>query len=130
MFAFYIVGEVRENKTSLHARRYAALYSYSSCHHNVQCSSFKLFFFVFVVVVVCIVLFFLFFFLQRAARNCSKVRAACAVQPLVLARPNKFLIIAVVIADPAVDANYKFLSYLPHQSMHVNYRYPLCNFIV
>ena len=68
----------------------------------------------FPVVVLCIELFLFLFF----------------VFFFVLARPNKFLIIGVVITDPAVDANYTFLSYLPRQSMYVNCRYPLCNFIV
>ena len=107
---------------------YARIYvvEYSSCHHNVQCGSFKLFF---RVAVVCIVLCYLFFFFQRTARNCSKVRAARAAQCFVLVRPIKYLIIGVVIRDPAVDAN-TLLSYLLHRTMYVNYRYPLRNFII
>ena len=71
----------------------------------------------------------IFFFFQRTARNCSKVRAARAAQCFVLVRPIKYLIIGVVIRDPAVDAN-TLLSYLLHRTMYVNYRYPLRNFII
>ena len=77
--------------------------------------------FFFLVVVVCIVFFFFcvffFFFAEaRSARNCSKVRTARAAESFVLVRPIKILIIGVVIADPAVDANYTHLSYLVHQN--------------
>ena len=83
---------------------------------------------VFRVAVFCIVLIF-FFFLRRTARNCSKVRVARAAQCFVLVRRIKYLIIGVVITDPAVDAK-TLLSYLLHRSTYVNYRYPLPSVIM
>ena len=111
-------------KQDWYARTYAVVYS--SCHHNVQCCSFKL---VFRVAVFCMVLIIFFFFLRRTTRNCSKVRVARAAQCFVLVRRIKYLIIGVVITDPAVDAK-TLLSYLLHRSTYVNYRYPLRSFIM
>ena len=51
----------------------------SSCHYNLQCGNFKLFF---VVVLLLFVLFLFFVFWQRTAGDCSKVRAARAAQLL------------------------------------------------
>ena len=111
-------------KPDWYARTYTVVCS--SCHHNLQCGNFKLFF------VVVLLLFVLFVcVLQRTARNCSKVRAARAALFSVLAPPIRFLITGVVISDPVVDATeHTLLSYTLHHSTYVNYRYPLFNFMV
>ena len=88
-----------------------------SCCFCVYCFFCLFLLFCFLCVLIVVVVVCLFFFAEaRSARNCSKVRTARAAQSFVLVRPIKFLIIGVVIADPAVDANYTHLSYPLHQN--------------
>ena len=119
LFAFCNVGKVQENKTGMRA--------HMQLNIQVVIITFTVVVFSRCCCLYCFVLFHVFFFLQRIARNCSKVRAARAAQCFFLVRPIKYLILGVVITDPAVDANM-LLSYLLHRSMYVNYRYPLRTF--
>ena len=96
-------------RTTLKPDWYAGTYTVvcSSCHHNLQCGNFKLFF---VVVLFLFVLFcFCFRFCVFLCRGLHGIVLKCvlhvAAQFSVLARPIKFLITGVVISDPIVDPN-------------------------